>query len=216
MDGEKNAQSVITFSTILHRILPIIYKGSWKLLLNCHHDIPYSRIGLCLRFFFLYAVRKLIHQQHTDMFAHFVLFYFHGSFIIGMSLPVAIRQIHLYTRFLPVYPAEPVVIPVTYMNSLFPQKISFFICEKHRILLSICIEPERCQKRISQKIKHTVLADRHKESCQITVFICVQQCIGEFFRRKISAFYVCIRIHGFIEGLRQPSARLRILQDLFK
>ena len=117
---------------------------------------------------------------------------------------------------LPVYPAEPVVIPVTYMDSLFPQKISFFICEKHRILLSICIEPERCQKRISQKIKHTVLADRHKESCQITVFICVQQCIGEFFRRKISAFYVCIRIHGFIEGLSQPSARLRILQDLFK
>ena len=150
------------------------------------------------------------------MFAHFVLFYFHGSFIIGMSLPVAIRQIHLYTRFLPVYPAKSVVIPVTYMDSLFPQKISFFICEKYRILLSICIEPERCQKRISQKIKHTVLADRHKESCQITVFICIQQCIGEFFRRKISAFYVCIRIHGFIEGLRQPSARLRILQDLFK
>ena len=150
------------------------------------------------------------------MFAHFILFNFHGSFIIGMALPIAIRQIHLYTRFLPVYPAEPVVIPVTYMDSLFPQKISVFICEKHRILLSICIEPERCQKRISQKIKHTVLADRHKESCQITVFICVQQCIGEFFRRKISAFYVCIRIHGFIEGLRQPSARLRILQDLFK
>ena len=150
------------------------------------------------------------------MFAHFVLLYFHGIFIIGMALPVAIRQIHLYALLLPVYPAEPVVIPITYMNSLFPQKISFFICEKHRILLSICIEPERCQKRISQKIKHTVLADRHKESCQITVFICVQQCIGEFFRRKISAFYVCIRIHGFIEGLRQPSARLRILQDLFK
>ena len=150
------------------------------------------------------------------MFAHFVLFYFHGSFIIGMSLPVAIRQIHLYARFLPVYPTEPIIIPVTYMDSLFPQKISIFIREKHRILLSVCIEPERCQKRISQKIKHTVLADCHKESSQITVFICVQQCIGEFFRRKISAFYVCIRIHGFIEGLRQPSARLRILQDLFK
>ena len=108
------------------------------------------------------------------------------------------------------------VIQAVLEGKVEQQKISIFICEKYRILLSICIDPERCQKRISQKIKHTVLADRHKESCQITVFICVQQCIGEFFRRKISAFYVCIRIHGFIEGLRQPSARLRILQDLFK
>ena len=143
MDGEKNAQSVITFSTILHRILPIIYKGSWK-----RHaydedtmEVEEYKMGEHIGVLLVYELPDSVREKETEAQAYAAVWDI--MMAIQKKLPVAIRQIHLYALLLPVYPAEPVVIPITYMNSLFPQKISFFICEKHRILLSICIEPEQ-------------------------------------------------------------------------